>query len=64
MLLSSEFVGKMVKIEMVEFATASPKTYKGNVEKVISYGANIVMIQLDTGVTLNAKYIMSITVVE
>lgn len=64
MLLSNEFVGKTVKIEMVEFATASPKVYKGKVEKVISYGENIIMLKLDTDVTLNAKYILSITIVD
>jgi len=64
MLLSNEFSGKKVSIEMIEFANSVSKKYNGMVEKIISYGDNLIMIKLDTGVTLNTKYIMSITVID
>lgn len=64
MLLSNEFSGKKVSIEMIEFANSVSKKYNGKVEKIISYGDNLIMIKLDTGVTLNTKYIMSITVID
>lgn len=64
MLLSKEFVGKTVEIEMVEFATASSKKYQGKVEKIVSYGENVIMIQLDSNVTLNIRYVKSITVLD
>lgn len=64
MLLSKEFVGKTVEIEMVEFVTAFPKKYQGKVEKIVNYGENVTMIQLDSNVTLNIRYVKSITVLD
>lgn len=64
MLLSREFVDKTVEIEMVEFVTPSSKKYQGKVEKIVSYGDNVIMIQLDSKVTLNIKYVKSITVLD
>lgn len=64
MLLSNEIEGKNVEIEIAEFATATRKTYKGVVERMIYYGNDIVMIKLDTGKLINVNYIRVIEIID
>ena len=63
MLLSKEIEGKNVVIELAEYATTIAKSYKGIVEKIIYYG-DIIMIKLDNGKLINAKYIRIIEVID